>query len=40
MKKKNYEKRNNTDCTDYNDNSVIDFSRSNNCASSAEIMEC
>ena len=39
MKKKNYEKRNNTDCTDYNDNSVIDFSRSNNISFSAEKME-
>ena len=29
MKKKIYEKRNYADCTDYNDNSVIDFSRSN-----------
>ncbi len=38
MKKKNYEKRNNTNCTDYNDNSVIDFSRSNNISISTEKM--
>ncbi len=39
MKKKIYEKRNYADCTYYNDNSAIDFSRSNNCPCGTEIME-
>ena len=29
MKKKNYEKRDYADCTYYNDNSAVDFSRYN-----------
>ncbi len=39
MKKKNYEKRDNTDCINYNDNSIINISRSNNISFSAEKME-
>ena len=38
MKKKNYEKRDYANCTDYNDNSVTDFGRSNNISYYAEKM--
>ncbi len=39
MKKNFYEKRNYADCTDYNDNSAIDFSGSNNISYCSEKME-
>ncbi len=39
MKKKNYEKRDNINSADNNNNSVTNFSRSDNCFSSSEITE-
>ncbi len=38
MKKKNYEKRDYANCTNYNNNSIVNISRSDNCFSSSEIM--